>query len=63
MAMLNVLNNPRPHSPTGDLGEIAGENSKGCVREVSLAQVYMIYGGCVVVGHSFLVNFTFSYLE
>ena len=24
--MLNVLNNPRPHSPTG---EIAGENSKG----------------------------------
>ena len=36
---------PRPHSPTGDLGEIAGVNGqivKGCVREVSLAQVSCI---------------------
>ena len=30
---------PRPHSPTGDLGEIAGQNSEG---EVSLAQVSSI---------------------
>ena len=36
---------PRPHSPTGDLGEIAGvngRNSKGRVRGVSLAQVNCI---------------------
>ena len=36
---------PRPHSPTGDLGEIAvvnGRMVKGCVREVSLAQVSCI---------------------
>ena len=34
---------PRPHSPTGDLGEIAGVRIvKGCVREVSLAQVSCI---------------------
>ena len=32
---------PRPHSPTGDLGEI-GRIVKGCVREVSLAQVSCI---------------------
>ena len=33
------------HSPTGDLGEIAGVMGrivKGCVREVSLAQVYKL---------------------
>ena len=36
---------PRPHSPTGDLVLIAGvngQNSEGCVREVSLAQVSCI---------------------
>ena len=33
---------PHPHSPTGDLGEIAGRMVKGCVREVSLAQVSCI---------------------
>ena len=35
---------PRPHSPTGDLGEVAGVNMivKGCVREVSLEQVSCI---------------------
>ncbi len=34
---------PRPHSPTGDLGEIAGVRIvKGCVSEVSLAQVSCI---------------------
>ena len=36
---------PRPHSPTGDLGKLLGLMGrivKGCVREVSLAQVSCI---------------------
>ena len=33
---------PRPHSPTGDLGKIAGRIVKECVMEVSLAQVSCI---------------------
>ena len=39
------MQQPHPHSPTGDLGDIAGvngQNNKGCVREVSLAQVSCI---------------------
>ena len=33
---------PRPHSPTGDLWGLMGRIVKGCVREVSLAQVNCI---------------------
>ena len=34
---------PCPHSPTGDLGEIAGQNSKGmCQGGISLAHVSCI---------------------
>ena len=43
---MSVLNNPVPHSPTGDiLGKLLGLMGrivKGCVREVSLAQVSCI---------------------
>ena len=38
---------PRPHSPTGDLGDIAGQNSKGMCQG-GKPGTGKLYSGCMV---------------